>query len=167
MPTLSTLTLDSPCGPLRLLATPTHLRRIDFIDGKNCPVVHETTPADPGQHLLLREAADQLVAYFAGGRSTFDLPLEPLGTEFQRTVWTALRAIPFGETRSYAQLARAIDRPTASRAVGAANGRNPLSIVVPCHRVLGASGTLTGFAGGLDAKRTLLNLECSAPALAN
>lgn len=101
----------------------------------------------------------QLQEYFAGARSTFDLPFDMRGTAFQKQVWEQLLAIPYGETRSYGDIARRLGKPAANRAVGAANGRNPLSIVVPCHRVIGASGTLTGFAGGLDAKRVLLELE--------
>jgi methylated-DNA-[protein]-cysteine S-methyltransferase len=102
-----------------------------------------------------------LLEYFAGQRRQFELPLAAAGTAFQRQVWDALAAIPWGELRSYADIARAIDRPTAVRAVGAANGRNPLPIVVPCHRVIGSNGSLTGFAGGLGIKRQLLKLEGS------
>lgn len=104
-------------------------------------------------------AADQLDAYFAGGLTEFDLPLRLDGTEFQRRVWAGLLEIPYGETISYGELARRIRRPTASRAVGLANGRNPVAIIVPCHRVIGAGGSLTGYGGGLDRKRTLLDLE--------
>lgn len=107
------------------------------------------------------EAVAQLSAYFAGDRLDFDLPLAPRGTAFQREVWKALSAIPAGETQSYGDVARAIGRPGASRAVGAANGRNPLAIVVPCHRVIGANGRLTGYASGLERKRWLLDHECS------
>jgi methylated-DNA-[protein]-cysteine S-methyltransferase len=102
-----------------------------------------------------------LLEYFAGRRRRFELPLAPAGTAFQRQVWDALATIPWGELRSYADIARAIERPTAVRAVGAANGRNPLPIVVPCHRVIGSDGSLTGFAGGLEIKRQLLELEGS------
>ena len=109
-----------------------------------------------------REVAEQLEQYFARERTTFDLPLSMTGTEFQRRVWAALLAIPFGETRSYGAIAAAIGRPAASRAVGAANGRNPISIVAPCHRVIGGSGKLTGFAGGLEAKAFLLDHERAA-----
>jgi len=112
---------------------------------------------------VLRETRRQLDAYFDGKRRGFDLPLAPRGTGFQQQVWLALRDIPYGETISYAQLARRLDMPTATRAVGAANGRNPLPIVVPCHRVIGADGSLTGFGGGLPTKRYLLQLE-GAPA---
>ncbi len=101
----------------------------------------------------------QLAEYFARTRTSFELPLEPHGTDFQRAVWHALAEIPYGETRTYAEIARAIGRPAAIRAVGAANGQNPLSIVVPCHRVVGADGSLTGYAGGLANKRRLLEVE--------
>ncbi|MBI5433028.1 MAG: methylated-DNA--[protein]-cysteine S-methyltransferase [Planctomycetes bacterium] len=107
----------------------------------------------------LAHVRDELAAYFAGERERFELELSPRGTPFQHMVWQALRAIPFGETRSYAELARAIGRPKAVRAVGAANGANPWAIVVPCHRVIGADGSLTGYAGGLERKRALLELE--------
>lgn len=108
---------------------------------------------------VLARAAAQLAEYFAGERHTFELPLAPDGTLFQQLVWRTLIGIPFGETWSYGALARAIDRPSASRAVGAANGRNPLAIVVPCHRVIGGSGALTGYAGGMVAKQWLLEHE--------
>jgi methylated-DNA-[protein]-cysteine S-methyltransferase len=114
------------------------------------------------RHSVLLEAERQLAEYFAGTRRTFELPLDFEGTEFQRSVWAALLTIPYGETRSYGQIARQIGRPKAVRAVGAANGRNPLSIVAPCHRVIGASGELTGFAGGLETKEFLLALEARA-----
>ena len=108
---------------------------------------------------LLREAEEQLSAYFAGELTRFELPLAPRGTEFQRRVWDAVAAVPYGTTTTYSRLAASISRPRATRAVGAANGRNPLPIVVPCHRVIGASGALTGYGGGLDVKRALLALE--------
>lgn len=111
------------------------------------------------QHPILQEAEEQLIEYFKGKRKTFSIPLDMQGTEFQKLVWKALLTIPFGETRSYGQLAKQIRKPSASRAVGAANGRNPISILVPCHRVIGASGKLTGFAGGLENKSILLSLE--------
>ena len=110
-------------------------------------------------HPILACAKAELKKYFAGQLKVFSVPLLPIGTEFQRAVWKALREIPFGTTKTYAELALAVGRLKAARAVGAANGRNPLSIVVPCHRVIGANGTLTGFAGGLRAKETLLSLE--------
>ena len=105
------------------------------------------------------EAVEQLEAYFAGERREFDLELEPVGTNFQRRVWEALLTIPYGETRSYGQIAEQIGSPGASRAVGLANGHNPIGIIVPCHRVIGANGSLTGYGGGLDRKRALLELE--------
>jgi methylated-DNA-[protein]-cysteine S-methyltransferase len=108
---------------------------------------------------MLVEAEHQLGEYFAGKRTDFDLPLAAEGTDFRRKVWEALLAIPFGETRSYAEIARGVGKPTAYRAVGAAIGMNPVSIVAPCHRVIGSSGALTGFAGGLDTKRQLLAHE--------
>ena len=115
---------------------------------------------EDGQHPVLREAVAQLRAYFAGERTGFELPLDlDAGTPFQRSVWSALLAIPRGATTSYAQIARQLGRPQAARAIGAAVGRNPVSIVVPCHRVLGTGGSLTGYAGGLERKTALLRLE--------
>ena len=118
-------------------------------------------PADdaPPSRPLLGRARGQLEAYFTCVSRSFDLPLRPEGTEMQKQVWTFLQTIPHGETRSYGEVARAIGRPTSSRAVGAANGRNPLWVVVPCHRVIGANGSLTGYAGGIERKRWLLALE--------
>jgi len=116
-------------------------------------------PATPGTTPLLARAAAQLAAYFAGERHTFDLPLAPAGTPFQHRVWDALLDIPYGEVRSYGELARALGRPAASRAVGFANSKNPISIIVPCHRVIGARGALTGYAGGMTAKAWLLEHE--------
>lgn len=110
---------------------------------------------------VMRETLAQLRAYFAGDLRVFDVPLELVGTDFQKRVWSALRTIPFGETRSYSQVARQIGSPLAVRAVGAANGRNPIPIIVPCHRVIGASGSLVGFGGGLEWKRFLLGLEAN------
>ena len=108
---------------------------------------------------LLRQTADQLDEYFQGSRRVFDVPLSPQGTEFERTVWKALQAIPYGETRSYGDIARRIGRPSACRAVGQANNRNPVGIIIPCHRVIGADGKLTGYASGLTIKQYLLELE--------
>jgi methylated-DNA-[protein]-cysteine S-methyltransferase len=110
-------------------------------------------------YAVMRETMRQLQAYFAGELKSFDVPLEIVGTEFQKRVWSALRTIPYGQTRSYSQIASQIGVPQAVRAVGAANGRNPIPIIVPCHRVIGASGSLVGFGGGLDWKRLLLDLE--------
>jgi len=112
-------------------------------------------------YAVMRETMRQLQAYFAGELKSFDVPLEIAGTEFQKRVWSALRTIPYGQTRSYSAIAAQIGAPRAVRAVGAANGRNPIPIIVPCHRVIGASGSLVGFGGGLDWKRLLLNLEAT------
>jgi methylated-DNA-[protein]-cysteine S-methyltransferase len=150
---------ESPVGRLRLVAgddaivglyLPDHARAaaLETGDGRGFPV--------------LEEARAQLAQWFAGLRREFDLPLRPAGTPFQREVWNALRAIPFGETRTYGDVARTVGRPEAVRAVGAANARNPISIVVPCHRVVGADGSLTGYAGGIDRKRWLLAHEGAA-----
>lgn len=148
--------LDSPVGRLLLAGDDTGLHRIAFPAGKRAgrPPPHWRRDDD-----VLGEAMEQLRAYFAGALTRFDLPLRFSGTGFQNTVWSALRDIPYGETVSYGELARRIGRPTASRAVGAANGANPLPIVVPCHRVVGADGSLTGFGGGVAAKRFLLRHE--------
>ncbi len=123
---------------------------------RHLPAPEALGPEDPAAGA---EVVRQLDEYLAAQRTEFELPLAPRGTDFQRTVWAALRTIPYGEVVSYGQLARELGRPAASRAVGAAVGRNPISIVVPCHRVVGASGGLTGYAGGLEAKRWLLDLE--------
>lgn len=120
------------------------------------PPVHTETP-------LIQLAHLQLEAYLSGTRQTFDLPIAPTGTAFQKKVWDALRQIPYGTTRTYAEIARSIDRPRASRAVGTACGRNPILIITPCHRVIGTNGKLTGFAAGLDVKTTLLELEQITP----
>lgn len=150
--------LDSPLGTLTLVARGDALAAVLFPAERP-----ERGSLSRGErdaaHPVLRRAGKQLAGYFAGELTTFDLPLDPAGTAFQRSVWRALGSIPFGETRSYADIARQLGTPTATRAVGAANGRNPLSIVVPCHRVIGANGALTGFGGGLPAKRWLLSHE--------
>jgi len=148
--------LDTPIGRLRLVSTGSRLAAIEFEHHHGEPGA-DTSATDA----VLELAAAQLLEYFAGRRRQFELPLAAAGTAFQRQVWDALAAIPWGELRSYADIARAIERPTAVRAVGAANGRNPLPIVVPCHRVVGSNGSLTGFAGGLGIKRRLLELEGS------
>jgi methylated-DNA-[protein]-cysteine S-methyltransferase len=144
--------VTSPIGPLRLTGDGAALTAIDFhARGR----VAAGRPDDP----LLREAAAQLAAYFAGRLRVFDLPLAPQGTPFRRTVWEALLGVPWGTTASYGDIARRLGRPRAVRAVGAANGANPLPIVIPCHRIVGADGSLTGFAGGLELKARLLELE--------
>jgi len=157
-------TIDSPIGPLLLAASDDGLRTIEF-DAARHPVKREADWID-GDHPLLQRARQQLGEYFAGKRRSFDLPLDPRGTEFQRMTWQALTTIPYGETISYAELASRVQRPKAMRAVGSANGRNPLPIVVPCHRVIGADGSLTGFGGGLPTKQFLLELEGALPRLA-
>ncbi len=151
-------TLASPVGELTLVACEAGLAAVLWQDDdpRRVPMGQRT---ERGDHPVLEEAGRQLNEYFAGQRETFDLPLHFNGTDFQKSVWTALLTIPFGETRSYADIARQIGRPSACRAVGAANGRNPISIIAPCHRVVGANGALTGFAGGLKAKSYLLGLE--------
>jgi methylated-DNA-[protein]-cysteine S-methyltransferase len=149
---LSACTLHTPIGTLQLLAADGALRRIAFAGE------HAADTGD-GERALLTEARGQLAAYFAAELTVFDLPLAPQGTPFQKSVWAALARVPWGETCSYAELARAIDRPRAVRAVGAANGANPLPIILPCHRVIGADGSLTGYAGGLEMKRWLLAME--------
>lgn len=153
-------TLPSPVGLLTLVASDAGLRAILWEDDDPARV-RIGQIAEKADHPVLIETATQLRAYFAGDRRAFDLPLDFHGTDFQKRVWRELLAIPFGETRSYGDLAQRIGSPGASRAVGAANGRNPISIVAPCHRVIGANGSLTGFAGGLEAKHFLLRLEGS------
>ena len=155
--TLSTR-ITSPIGMLRLTSNGNALTQL-LIAREDDPD-DEPVPADADS--VLAAAREQLDAYFDMRLTRFDLPLEPRGTDFQRRVWDSLRAIPFGETISYAELARRIDNPKAVRAVGAANGRNPLMIIVPCHRVIGADGSLTGFGGGIDRKRWLLDHEARA-----
>jgi methylated-DNA-[protein]-cysteine S-methyltransferase len=152
----ATAFLDCPVGRLTLLASAEGLCGVYFPDHKGAPLVDAERQPD---HPALRAARQQLAEYFRGQRRAFELPLDPAGTAFQRRVWAALRAIPFGETRGYGDLAALLGQPAAARAVGLANGRNPLSIVVPCHRVVGRDGALTGYAGGLDAKRWLLAHE--------
>lgn len=150
--------MKSPVGELTLVATEKGLAAILW--PKDDPGRVRVKPGVlNGRHPVLRQTVNQLKEYFAGKRKAFDLTLDFDGTHFQKEVWQALLAIPFGETRSYAEIARAIKKPKAVRAVGAANGRNPISIVAPCHRVIGSNGKLTGFAGGLAAKATLLKLE--------
>ena len=150
--------MDSPVGKLKLIASDDGL--VAVLWEKDDPRrVRLSESLENESHPILVEAERQLDEYFAGKRNHFSVPLDMRGTRFQKDVWEALRAIPFGETRSYGQLAKQLGNPRATRAVGAANGRNPLSIVVPCHRVIGSDGQLTGFAGGLNTKTHLLKLE--------
>lgn len=153
--------LDSPIGPLTLAADDDGLRVVEFPENRYLAKRDASWVA--AEHPILERACQQLVEYFAGRRQTFELPLAPRGTPFQVDVWQALARIPHGQTWSYGQLARHLGRPQAMRAVGAANGRNPLPIVLPCHRVIGAFGALTGFGGGLPTKRFLLELEGALP----
>lgn len=149
-------TIDSPLGALLLAGDDEVLHLIGFPEGKGRIEPGADWDHTPGGFPAARR---QLGEYFAGKRRRFDLAIEPSGTPFQREVLAELQRIPYGETRSYAEIAAALGRPRAVRAVGAANGRNPLPIVIPCHRVVGSDGSLTGFGGGLDAKRLLLELE--------
>jgi methylated-DNA-[protein]-cysteine S-methyltransferase len=151
-------TIGSPVGELTLIASDHGLAAILWENDRPGRVRLDVVAEDP-KHPILVETERQLAEYFAGRRKAFDLTLDFAGTEFQNKVWRALLTIPFGETRTYAEIARQIGQPKAVRAVGAANGRNPISIVTPCHRVIGSSGKLTGFAGGLEVKAQLLRLE--------
>lgn len=162
--TMRFLTMHSPVGDLTLAANDRGLAVVHFERYKHgpTPAAHAAWTRDDGRNPesgVLARAREQLTAYFAGTRRTFDLPLAPSGTPFQTRVWDELRRIPFGERTSYGELARRLGNPAASRAVGAANGRNPISIIVPCHRVVGANGSLTGFGGGIERKRWLLAHE--------
>jgi methylated-DNA-[protein]-cysteine S-methyltransferase len=145
--------LRTQYGDLLLVAGDEGLRAV-ILPGRGAP-----PPGARRDRGALAQAREQLGEYCAGERRAFDLPLDPRGTSFQRAVWDAVAAIPYGETRTYATLAAALGRPSAARAVGAANGRNPLAIVIPCHRVVATSGALTGYAGGLAMKRALLDAE--------
>ena len=146
------LVFDTPLGQMALAEEGGALTRL-FLPGEGIPrMVSRETP-------LLSKGRDEILAYLRGERRSFDLPLDPMGTPFQQAVWAELRRIPYGETRSYAQVAAGIGKPKAVRAVGQANHRNPLPIFIPCHRVIGASGKLTGYGGGLDLKQKLLELE--------
>lgn len=156
MTTLAYTLADSPLGPILVAGDEEGLRRISFQDGTGA--LRPKLEWKRSDHLL-RDAAEQLRAYFAAELRRFDLALAPAGTAFQRNVWRALGEIPYGETRSYAALAGAIGKPRAARAVGAANGRNPLPIVIPCHHLIGSGGALTGYYGGVHLKRALLDLE--------
>lgn len=151
-------TVATPVGELTLVASDQGLSAILWENDNPKRVRLEPRVEDVDNPILV-ETQKQLRAYFAGELQAFTVPLDFKGTPFQKSVWAALLTIPFGETRSYADIARQIGRPTAFRAVGAANGRNPISIIAPCHRVLGTSGSLTGFAGGLEVKEALLGLE--------
>jgi len=157
MPAIQTRTIDSPVGLLTLAGRDGNLMHLRMVD-------QTYEPSHTGWELddnAFPEAVEQLESYFAGELFEFELALDLVGTHFQRSVWAALLTIPYGETRSYGEIAIQIGSPGASRAVGLANGHNPIGIIVPCHRVIGANGSLTGYGGGLDRKRTLLALEKS------
>ena len=173
---LHTITVDSPVDELRLVASERGLRAVLWLghDVRRVPTLFDADTAggvgvrggapldeaiDESSSPILEQAATQLEEYFAGTREMFDVPLDPIGSPFQQSVWAVLRTIPYGTTMTYGEQATRLGDPNKARAVGAANGRNPLSIVVPCHRVIGASGKLTGFAGGLDNKAWLLAHE--------
>lgn len=151
-------TLPTPLGAMRMATDGRSILELEF-DRPQVPAVESPEPA----RAIADTLRNWLDAYFAGARPVIDLPLAPSGTTFQRSVWSALREVAYGETVSYAEIARRIGQPTAVRAVGAANGRNPIAILIPCHRVIGADGTLTGYGGGLDRKRALLALEAPPP----
>ena len=156
---LTTRRVESPVGPLMLVGSDAGVRAILWAGDDPARAGLADVALQPGSADVLDEAAHQLDEYFAGTRTSFDLPLDLRGTPFQVAAWEALGDIPYGETRTYAEQAAKIGRPAAVRAVGAANGRNPLSIVLPCHRVVGGDGALRGFAGGLDVKAALLAFE--------
>ena len=143
---------NTPAGKLQIVADSEYITGITFCEKKMKSVVEKETP-------LIRKMYEQLEEYFDGQRKIFDIPVKATGTAFQKSVWEALQKIPYGETRSYKQIAEMIGKPAACRAVGMANNRNPVSIVIPCHRVVGANGDLVGYAGGLDVKIKLLELE--------
>jgi methylated-DNA-[protein]-cysteine S-methyltransferase len=153
--TLHFRTIDSPVGPLTLAGRDDRLMHLRMVDQTYEPSRAGWKPDDTA----FPAAADQLAAYFAGELTAFDLALDLVGTDFQRRVWDALLTIPYGETRSYGEIARQIGAPAAFRAVGLANGHNPIGIIVPCHRVIGANGGLTGYGGGIERKKALLHME--------
>jgi methylated-DNA-[protein]-cysteine S-methyltransferase len=165
MTTLSRRTMNSPIGTLTIVATADALVEIWFgsagndADAQGWTLSDQSEEIGAGEHTVLDLAVEQLDEYFRGERAEFGLPLAPQGTPFQQQAWLALREIPFGETITYGEQARRLGDPNKSRAVGAANGKNPIPIVVPCHRVVGANGQLTGYAGGLKTKAWLLDHE--------
>jgi methylated-DNA-[protein]-cysteine S-methyltransferase len=160
--TLACKTMKSPVGEITLVASGKGLVAILW-ENDDPKRVRLSPMEENDKHLVLLEAERQLNEYFAGNRKQFSVPLEFEGTEFQKAVWNALLTIPYGETRSYGEIAAQIGNPKAVRAVGAANGKNPISIIAPCHRVIGSNGKLVGFAGGLDAKSCLLKIEGILP----
>ena len=157
--TLNVTTVDSPVHTVRLVASELGLRAVLWERHEAARVPFGDARLVEAPNDVIRTAADQLGEYFAGERTVFDLPLDPVGTAFQHAAWAVLRTIPYGTTMTYGEQAARVGDPNAARAVGAANGRNPLSVIVPCHRVIGSTGKLTGFAGGLDTKAWLLAHE--------
>lgn len=155
MPKIRYQTVSSPLGPLTLAGTGSALMHLRMTGQAHQPDNADWEPDDDA----FSDVAEQLEAYFAGSLTEFDVETQLIGTEFQRRVWSALTRIPYGETRSYGQIAAQIGAPASARAVGLANGRNPIAIIVPCHRVIGSGGAMTGYAGGIDRKRSLLDLE--------
>jgi methylated-DNA-[protein]-cysteine S-methyltransferase len=151
-------TFDSPCGPMLLVASDAGLAGVYFDRQKYLPRLGAAWRHAPA-HALLQKTKKQLREYFAGDRREFDLPLDPAGTPFQRAVWKAIGRVPYGHTITYAELAKRAGHPEGPRAAGAATGRNPISVIVPCHRIVGTDGSLTGYAGGIPRKRALLKLE--------
>jgi methylated-DNA-[protein]-cysteine S-methyltransferase len=156
-------TMPSPIGPLKLIGSDRGLAAILWQNQRSNRAAARGATEDP-HHPVLRAARRQLEEYFALKRKTFDVPLDFVGTPFQKRVWSALLTIPFGETRTYGEIAQDLGDRNATRAVGAANGKNPIPIIAPCHRVIGASGSLVGFGGGLDVKAALLDLESGSAA---
>lgn len=167
--TLATLFFQSDLGWIRIIANQNSVTRIDFAEPETAQKTDASAAANPhlqaanshlqAANLHLQAAKQQLQEYFAGVRTQFNLPLAPEGTPFQQAVWTALTTIPYGATCSYKHIAELVDRPKGSQAIGQANSKNPISIVIPCHRVVGSNGKLTGYAGGLDRKAALLQRE--------
>jgi methylated-DNA-[protein]-cysteine S-methyltransferase len=164
----SHIVIDSEVGPLTLVAEDGALVGLYMDLQRHRPDDDKLGELDRGGREAepFKAAADQLDAYFSGSLTRFTLPLAPRGSEFQQRVWTALQAIPYGQTVSYGELAERVGSPGGARAVGLANGRNPIGIVIPCHRVVGSSGSLTGYGGGLDRKKRLLDLEVAVTGLA-
>jgi methylated-DNA-[protein]-cysteine S-methyltransferase len=156
--------IESPCGRMLLVARDDALTGVYFEGQKYDSSVQPEWIRDPDHHVV-RQTRAELTEYFAGARKRFDVPLAAEGTSFQEAVWKAISTVPFGTTITYAELARRAGVPGSARAAGAATGRNPLTIIVPCHRIVGSNGALTGYAGGLDRKRALLALESDAPDL--
>jgi methylated-DNA-[protein]-cysteine S-methyltransferase len=155
----------SPLGELVALCSEQALCALHMVGAKHAPDVEQLPLACAPNLPMFKQLTEELAEYFAGARRTFTVPLAPAGTAFQRAAWAALTAIPYGATCTYAEQAAALDNPRAVRAVGGANGRNPIAILIPCHRVVGANGTLTGYAGGVYKKALLLRLEAAGTSL--